>query len=298
VDELLKRGYKLPFYADLTSMPELERKAIWGMMVGEEGKTKIPVLSQYTEAGFDPSKDMLQSYGEGWKSATFLPDERQLFGLPGGILNDWHLRTNLEGLYAAGDQLFASNCHGHAAATGHYAGRHAAVYSRRAMEPVIEAAQLEKVTARLLAPIRKSGGLGWKELAYRVSRLMQKHCGETKSGELLGDGLEALKEVGTSEAPELTASNPHELMRSLESLNVLANAELVLNACRARKASSKQLNFHRSDYPQVDPPEWHKFLVVRNTPAGVKTTERPIDYYGPLEANYEAHNEDYFRAHG
>ena len=43
-DELIKRGYKLPFYADLSRMPEMERKVIWGMMVGEEGKTKIPIL--------------------------------------------------------------------------------------------------------------------------------------------------------------------------------------------------------------------------------------------------------------
>lgn len=32
--EMIEKGYKLPFYADLTSLPTLERKAIWGMMVG------------------------------------------------------------------------------------------------------------------------------------------------------------------------------------------------------------------------------------------------------------------------
>ncbi|MCP4682089.1 MAG: FAD-binding protein, partial [Desulfobacterales bacterium] len=105
-EELLKRGYKLPFYADLPGMPEHERKVIWGVMVGEEGKTKVPVLQTYTKAGFDPEKDILQSYGDGWRSSSFLPQERQLFGLPGGIVNDWKLKTNLEGLYAAGDQLF------------------------------------------------------------------------------------------------------------------------------------------------------------------------------------------------
>ena len=43
-EELMKRGYQLPFYADLSRMPEFERKVIWGMMVGEEGNTKIPIL--------------------------------------------------------------------------------------------------------------------------------------------------------------------------------------------------------------------------------------------------------------
>lgn len=41
-EELMKRGYQLPFYADLSRMPEMERKVIWGMMVGEEGKRKSP----------------------------------------------------------------------------------------------------------------------------------------------------------------------------------------------------------------------------------------------------------------
>ncbi len=53
-DTLMKRGYQLPFYADLSRMPEMERKVIWGMMVGEEAKTKIPIYENYKERGFDP----------------------------------------------------------------------------------------------------------------------------------------------------------------------------------------------------------------------------------------------------
>ena len=87
------------------------------MMVGEEGKTKIPILQNYTKRGFDPTKDMLQSYGTGWQSANFLEQERQFFGAPGGILHDWDLKTNIDGIYAAGDQLYASDCAGFACAT-------------------------------------------------------------------------------------------------------------------------------------------------------------------------------------
>ena len=125
-EELMKRGYQLPFYADLSRMPKMERKVIWGMMVGEEAKTKIPIYQNYKERGFDPEKHMLQSYGTGWQSASFLDQERQFFGAPGGILHDWDLKTNLENVYAAGDQLYASDCAGFACATGYYAGRKAA----------------------------------------------------------------------------------------------------------------------------------------------------------------------------
>ncbi len=112
VDEAVKRGFKLPFYADLTDMPPMERKVIWGMMVGNEGKTKTPVYAEYNNKGFDPATHVLQSYGDGWRSGQFLPQERQFFGIPGGMVNDWRLMTNLEGLFAAGDVLFASDCVG------------------------------------------------------------------------------------------------------------------------------------------------------------------------------------------
>ena len=293
VEELLKRGYKLPFYADLTRMPALERKAIWGLMVGEEGKTKIPILRNYAEAGFDPEKHLLQSYGEGWTSANFLPNERQLFGLPGGIHNDWELRTNIEGLYAAGDQLFAADCHGHAAATGHYAGRHAADYALKASSPLINREQVLTEKERILSPVKRKGGIGWKELNMYIARTMQNYCGETKSEQLLRTGLSLLNEIRDNTGSKLFAQNPHELIRSLEVLNILTNAEMVIHACLSRKASSKYLHFIRGDYPEMDPAKWHKFVTVRLENNRVKIGEKPIDYYGSLSENYESRNREY-----
>ena len=295
VDELLKQGYKLPFYADLPSMPELERRAIWGLMVGEEGKTKTPILHNYSAAGFDPDRDLLQSYGEGWKSGAFLPQERQLFGYPGGLMNDWTLRTNLKGLYAAGDQLFASNCHGHAAATGHYAGRHAARYAMSAPEPVVDRAQAGSERLRVHSLLDGSGkeDADWREMNVAISRVMQHHCGAIKSGELLSSGLATLENLRENEAPRMRARNPHELIRILEVLNVLTNAELVLHACLARKASAKYLLFDRSDYPEMDPPAWQKLVTVRSENGKVVEGDAPIDYYGSLEEGYRANNQDY-----
>jgi hypothetical protein len=294
-EELLKKGYKLPFYADLPGMPDDERKVIWGIMVGQEGKTKIPILKAYEEAGFDPNQDMLQSYAEGWTSGHFLPQERQLFGLPGGIVNDWTLRTNLEGLYAAGDQLFASDCFGHAAATGHYAGRHAADYVHHASEPRIDRGQVETERERIFSPLNRKDGIGWKELNMSIARTMQNYCGEVKNAELLNICLSVLKGIKKREATELYASNPHELMRSLEVLSILDNAEMVAQACLARKASAKHLHFKRSDYPELDPPEWRKFIAIKLENNKIKVGEKPIDYWGPLKENYEAHNQDYLK---
>ncbi|MFX0039316.1 MAG: FAD-dependent oxidoreductase [Promethearchaeota archaeon] len=295
VQDLLKQGFKLPFYADLTNMPELERKAIWGLMVGEEGKSKIPILDIYTKEGFDPNKDLLQSYGDGWTSASFLPRERQLFGVPGGILNDWKLKTNLEGLYVAGDQLFASDCVGHASATGHYAGRHAADYAMRSTETPIERYQVELEKSNIYSFLDKKSGIRWREFNMHITRIMQNYCGEIKSEELLNIGLEQLEKMEEVEAPMLHARNPHELMRTLEVLNILTNAKIIIHSCLARKASSKHLHFKRSDYPTMDPPECHKFITVRLENNQIKVGEKPINYYGSLKENYEFYNKNYIR---
>lgn len=295
VEKLLENGYKLPFYADLPSMPSHERNVIWNLMVAQEGKSRIPIFQRYEEAGFVPEKDLLQSYGEGWTSASFLPRERQLFGIPGGIINDWKLKTNLEGLYAAGDQVFASDCNGHAAATGYYAGRHAADYAIQTSQSILDNQQVEFERRRINFLTNKNEGLGWKEFNLAITRIMQNYCGEIKSRELLNIGLKLLENLETKEVPNLYARNPHELIRSLEVINILTNAKLIINSCLVRKASSKHLHFIRSDYPEMDPLEWHKFITVKFENNKVKVGKLPIDYYGSLKENYEIHNEEYIK---
>ena len=108
---MLAGEFTPPFYADLAGMPEMERKAIWGIMVGNEGKTRIPVMRTYMASGFDPERDMLQSYdflrGHGMREPV-MPQERTFGeqGVCGGLLVDWDLMSNLPGLFGAGDLLF------------------------------------------------------------------------------------------------------------------------------------------------------------------------------------------------
>ncbi len=292
-DELMKRGYQLPFYADLSRMPEDERRVIWGMMVGEEGKTKIPVLQYYNERGFDPSKHAMQSYGTGWQSAAFLPQERQLFGAPGGIMHDWDLKTNIEGIYAGGDQLFASDCAGFACSTGYYAGRKAADHAVSTTLGEVERKQIDDEIERLYAPMYRSDGVSWKELNFAISKAMQNYCGGIKCDDLLKEGIDLLQSYRRDVVPELYCYNPHDLMRTHEVLDILDVAEMILNACLLRKSSSKQLCFERSDYPEMDPPEDHHFITIRQEDGKIIRGDIPGDYFGDLETEYEKRNQDY-----
>ncbi len=304
--ERIRKGeFVLPLYADLASMPWYERKAIWGLMVGNEGRTKIPLLVNYEAAGFNSARDMLQNYftlsGEPYPSMdTSLalgPYRMEAFGNGGEVVVDWDLRTNLEGLYAVGDAILAGNYYYHACATGRYAGRKAAEYAMRLDgAPAVDRAQVEREKARVYAPTKRKAGkdwIDWKELRFAGARAMQNYCGGLRNEGLMNTGLKWVRDIKENHYPETYASNPHILLRVLETYNILTVDEIILQACMARKASSEILGHFRQDYPEVDPPEWHKWITIKQVDGETRTGELPLDFHGNLAGNYEARNPDY-----
>lgn len=207
----------------------------------------------------------------------------------GGLVVDWDLITNLEGLFAAGDALFAANYHCHAAATGRYAGRKAAKHALKADTPMISQSQLEKEKARVYAPLKGTGEIEWKELNAAICRVMQNYCGAYKNEELLKIGLIWLEDLKQNEWPKVHADNPHKLMRSLEVYNILTCSQIIIHASLARKAGSKYLDFYRLDYPETDPPDWHKWITIRQETGKVISGALQIDFWGSLAENYEKH---------
>ncbi|HOA34756.1 MAG: FAD-dependent oxidoreductase [Dethiobacteria bacterium] len=289
IRDAVKRGeYALPFYGDFPGMPELESNATWNMMLREESTSRI-IVDTYNEAGFNHRKHQLMSYQllEGvsppqWRNARM-----------GGLVVDWDLRTSLEGLYAAGSQMFSPRDHSFCAATGRYAGRKAAAYAREAYEPKISRDQVELEKARVYAPVKRSHGIDWKELHGGIARTMQWFCGEYLTEHLLNIGLQTLKEIEEEYVPTLYAVDPHKLMRCMEDLDILTHGRIVMLASLARKASNNILNFHRIDYPQVDQVEWNKFVTLKQENGKVITGELPLNYWGDMKNNYEANNRDY-----
>jgi len=303
IEGIQKGEYVLPLYADLTRLPESERRCIFGMMVGNEGKTRIPIYDTFTKGGFDPDKDLLQApvmLPESYQNSNFwggspIPSLRSLAG--GGYLVDWDLRTSLEGLYAAGGSpVFGSGCHGESHTTGRYTGRKAAAYAKTAGKAAVDSRQVEAQKARAYAPLKQGKkGAGWKELNVAIARIMQDYCGKYKNRLTLGRGLDLLAQLRENEAASAYASNPHELGRTLECLSLITLGEMVMEASLARESSSVYLDFYRLDCPQMDPPEWEKLLPMRLEDDIVKVRDLPLDFhlrppYAPTyEENYERH---------
>ena len=302
--DMVARGeLVLPLYADLPGMPEHERRAIWGLMVGSEGKTRIPVYETYSKAGFDPDKDMLQApitthevggEGEGpplWRSAAAGGGWGS-----GGLVVDWDLQTTLPGLYAAGNQIAGQNGgHPGAAATGRYVARKATAYATTVGLWAPDRRQIDAEKARIYQRVRKKGDVGWKELHAGISRVMQIYCGAYKSERMLQTGLWWLDSIRRSEAANTYVRNPHELGRYLECLTRLTISELIIHASLARKASSDILDFHRVDYAAIEPREWRKIITLRLQQDRVVTGDMPLHYYlsapymSTFKENYDVH---------
>jgi succinate dehydrogenase/fumarate reductase flavoprotein subunit len=291
-EAVFKGEFALPFWGDFPGMSEGWRRINWELGYREES-TAIAMKRYYESAGYDPTKDLLMNYTllEGSAPAHFRsPDS---MNDRGGVVVDWDLRTTLEGLYAAGEQMFAPAAHGFAAATGRYAGRKAAAYASQASRPAVSREQIMREKGRVYAPTKRNEGIEWKELHAGMARMMQYFCSEYKTEKLLNMGLDALNEIEKDFVPQLYALDPHKLLRSLEDLSILQFSQLIIHGSLARKASSRSLNFQRIDYPQMDPPEWKKFITLKLADGKVKVGELSHTYWGNLKENYQSHNKDY-----
>ena len=286
----IKTGrYVLPFYGDFASMKPEEAHATWDLMLAQESTTKIMIDTMEAD-GFDKHRDQVLNY-------TFIEMQpSQQYRDPaggGGIMTDWDLMTNVEGLYAAGMSTFSPGDHSYAAATGRYAGRKAAALAKKLGQGEVSRAQIDAEKERVLAPTKRSAGIDWKELNYGVNRVMQYFAGEYKNETLLNMALEEIGRIEANAVPQLCAPDPHKLMRALEDLSIIEYAKIILNAMRERRCSSPKLGFERLDYPESDPEEVKNYLALHLEDGKVCFERIPIRYWGNMKEQYEAHNPDY-----
>lgn len=247
--ERIRKGeYELPLWADLAGMPEEERRSIWGVMIGNEGKSRYTLYDLYTRSGFDPEKDMLMAPIE-------VPENYMKFGAwfhgepdivkpwrtenggQGEIACDWNLMTSVPGLFVAGASGGLEGC-SFACSSGFYAGNRAAEYAQKTVLGEIDKDQLDAEHERVYAPTRRCGGktayVSWKELWGGTTRVMQQCCGEYKTVPILRHGLLWLDSIKKTEGQMTYARNPHELARVLECDTRFTVSSIFLNACISR----------------------------------------------------------------
>jgi succinate dehydrogenase/fumarate reductase flavoprotein subunit len=288
-DRIKKGEYTLPLYADLSSMPEHERRAIFGLMIGQEGKTNIPVYYTLTQAGFDPEKDMLQYYEGSWYGVG----APQWLMTWGGLMVDWDLKANVEGLYAGGQIVAGAGGAAGACCTGRYAGRKAADYAFSMNETEVNRSQIENEKARVSMPVNRKSGMDWKEFEAGIARVMQEYCGVVKTEKLLDLGLKWIDEIKEAEATELYARNPHELMRTIEALSILTLAEATVHSTRASlEERGKGISSVKENESRGEPFRRPKPSTTCLADGGIRVGDPPhinTDDINEIKQTYEAH---------
>jgi succinate dehydrogenase/fumarate reductase flavoprotein subunit len=296
--ERIKSGeFKLPLYMDLPGMPEYERKAIWGLMVANEGKSLLPVYNKYGKAGFDPNKDLMQAaimapykYSTGtepwWTGEPGSSDrDSGMFGGAGGFLVDWNLKsTNIDGLYGAGYPIMAHGC-SEASSSGRYAGRKAADEVKNFTESYeLNKAQIEEEKERIYASLKRNdASIGWRELQAGLNKIMRDYLADYKSSQTMEIGLFWLKSLIESENQQVYVRNPHELARYMEVQSRFIVAEMYFEACL------KRIKHHGEGYFDIprspwEPKDWESLQALSKVDG--KITAEYLDPYYELKEPY------------
>lgn len=226
---------KGPLYMDCTDISEEDHDYMLHFMKNE-GYT---AMTEYMEAeNIDFRKH---------------PIEFMTYPLRGGglIVANEKAETSLEGLYAAGDEAYGDIS---AAATfGYIGGENAAQYSSTVSQAEVDKDNLViQKNIRVIDDIRgHENGSDWQEASVALQQTMIDYVGKVRNESLLKQGLQHLRRIRQKTRETLMATNPHEVSRCLEVLNMLEIGELTFIMALNRK-ETRGLHV-RPDYPFTDP---------------------------------------------
>lgn len=223
----------------------------WGLTC--EGDTSL--LDALEDAGVKFEEDMVE----------FIQYEPILIGR--GIEIDGNGKTNIEGLYAAGDEVgnFRADLSG-AAVIGRFAGEDASAYSKDkelANIDLKEHARVKEVQEFYNHLMTNEGTSSWEEFNQGIQVVLKDYAGieYVRSETLLKSGLIYLENLEQKAKEELTVNTAHELMRTLECFDLLQIGKLVMLTALERKETRGM--HRRSDFPFMNPLLNRKLLTVR-----------------------------------
>lgn len=241
-----------PVYLNCTDTAEEDMAFMkWGFEC--EGATSIS--DAMDKWGIDLKKDMVE----------FTKYNVMLIGR--GIQIDEHARTNVPGLYAAGDEVgnFRADITG-AAVYGRIAGEDAAQYAADHdidLEMVEHHPAIMEAQAFYSQLMSRENGPVWKELNMAVQQIMNDYAGiyKPRSESMMSAGQKYLGDLEKHAKATLRCADSHELMRALEAFDLLFLGQLMIAAMRERKETRGM--HKRSDYTFTNPLLDGKFITIQ-----------------------------------
>ncbi len=248
--DMFKSG-KGPVYIDCTETAEEDIEyMMWSLI--HEGNTAM--LDYMKKEGIDVRKHRVE----------FRQYEPFLVGSRGIEINR-KAETSLAGLYAAGDDVgnFRADLSG-AATFGWIAGKSAAERAKglKGFRKASKEDLLHERASLYSRFMEQKNGAGWKEANLALQQIMQDYAGvDVRSETMLKAGLKYLGNLRQKAMDSLMAGNAHELIRTLETLDLMDCGEAIFLSAMERKETRGM--HRRSDFPFTNPLLQDKFLSIR-----------------------------------
>ena len=201
-----------------------------------------------------------------------------------GIDVDIKSMSSLQGLYAIGNS--AGNVRGDitsAAVFGHVAAENACEYVKEVAEYDVKDHALiaEKVALYEQICSRKEGAY-WKEANSTLQQIMNTYVGmNVRSETLMKSGIKYLSDLKRYSLAQLKAETSHDLMRTLEVLDLIDYAQATALMSENRK-ESRGPHHKRSDYTYTNPLLNNKFQTICLTSEGPKMEFRDKRKHGAM----------------
>jgi len=241
-----------PLYWDATGLSDEKMKKRNAYASYEKHKPDIYLPESYQQRGLDPRRDKVEA----------IPTP---IGFLGGADFGYNGSTSMKGLYAAGDEIWMDSLSG-AFVFARRAGEAAAKYARQAMIQPIDSKQLMTIEETTFAPSKLPNGIQPQELEEKIRGVLTRYGNVVKSEGMLKHGLRLIKELRDRVIPQLSAKNPHDLMRSVEVRNIMDVAEMHMAAAlfRTETIPYGRHFHHRIDYPNQQPGWYRQRVVIRH----------------------------------
>lgn len=244
LEDYMKSG-RGPVYMDCRGISDDDYDYMIHWLIHEGNEA---LVNHMKEEGIDPRKN---------------PVEFGIYNITaeGKIFISEKAETSIKGLFAAGDESMGGI--GPSATYGWIAGESVANYVKAAPTPDIDRAVIVAEERKSLVQeiAGRKAGPDWKEANVALQQIMQDYAGPVRTENMLNAGLSYIQRLKAKTNSAIMARNRWELMRCLETLNLMELGELVFMAAKERKETR---GLHkRPDYPLTDPMLGDKVLVIR-----------------------------------
>jgi succinate dehydrogenase/fumarate reductase flavoprotein subunit len=131
-----------------------------------------------------------------------------------------------------------------------------------------------------MKPLGRSAGVPHHQFEYKVRRLVNDYLQPPKTAARMEIGLTHFLRAKEELEVDVGATNPHELMRVMESHFIRDCAEMAARASLFRTESRWGLYHYRLDYPELDDRQWFVHVnVAKGDDGQMRVFKRPVAPY-------------------